>query len=155
MRAVLMSVLAIAGLTTLPELGLFIFTYLLSDTSSSDLHFFIYGLAGSMTPWGFVPLNEAGELRHLFSIPLVPLLINAVTQGGMLWLIHRHIMHRADWYLGRIGVPGAARIAHLAELESSAGGPSHTVPQLTAESPRLSKCRRISNIRFSRALTGS
>ena len=105
MRAVLMSVLAIVGLTTLPELGLFIFTYVLSDTSSSDLYFVINGLAGSMTPWGFVPLNEAGELRHLFNIPLVPPLINAATQGGMLWLIHRHIMHRADWYLGRIGIP--------------------------------------------------
>ncbi len=133
MRALLMSVLVVAGLTTLPELVLLVLTYVLSDTSSSDLYFFIYGLAGSMTPWIFITLNEAGELRHLFSIPLIPLLINVATQGGMLWLIHRHLMQRAEWYLGRIGVNAPPCNDRQTGLESSTEELLRSNPQQSGE----------------------
>ncbi|MDB5339366.1 MAG: gliding motility-associated transporter permease protein [Planctomycetaceae bacterium] len=109
MRAILMSVLTIAAASVLPQLPLMLAVYTLKDLLTVDVIPVVMGILGSMSPWYFTFVNETGNLRYLINVPLMPALINLSIHVGMLWLIHRHLMHRAEWYLERIGVPNAVR----------------------------------------------
>ncbi len=109
MRAILMSVLMIGAASVLPQLPLVLAVYFLMDPLLVDFVSLIMGILRSASPWYFTAMNEMGDLRTLISIPLMPALINLSIHGGMLWLLHRHLMRRAEWYLERIGTSGAVR----------------------------------------------
>lgn len=107
MRAILTSGFAVAAVATMPYL---IVLYLIAITYSPGLvPPMVPGsprsILGAACPVSFVGLNELGDLRTIWNMPLVPALFNFIVQGLLLLTIRQHILKHAEWYLGRIGVP--------------------------------------------------
>ena len=112
MRAILAAVPVIVLYTGLPSLLLFLavrslfsFCESILQVDLTDLSSSVLPMLGATWPVFFVALNETGDLRLLSSIPLLPAAINLLWQGVLLFLIRRHILKHAEWYLGRVCVP--------------------------------------------------
>lgn len=105
MRAVLLSVLVIGMVSVLPQVPLVVVASCLMNALLTDLASSVITVVRCINPWIFIVVNEFGDMRQLRSVPLMPALANLAAHGGILWLVYHHLMHRADWYLGRIGGP--------------------------------------------------
>lgn len=106
MRAILTSVPAVLILSGGPTLIVFVglmsvfvqYDRILYDEQTMT---FIRSIVMTV-PVAFVIFNETMDLRAISQLPLVPALINLCWQGTILFLLRRHILNRAEWYLGRI-----------------------------------------------------
>ncbi len=69
----------------------------------NDLMISIMQMTELTWPGYFIAQNEFGDLREGAVRPLAPALINLSFQGALLFLLRRHILKRAEWYVGRMG----------------------------------------------------
>ena len=138
MRAILAAFPVVAVFSVLPSLILFLivqYGYMIPDDYlQPDMTTTAIMLVWQTCPIVFVSLNELGNLRVITQIPLLPALLNIAWNGALLLLIRRHMLNRAEWYLGRIGLPaerspnhrfadaGSVYVAHAASVGGSTGG---------------------------------